>query len=547
MGIKLRVRNAQDDALVSSPSDCAGVPAACFHVLEGKCKTLGAGRTGGAVENGDDHGTGDVAVRVEDVLILLADAVHQTLMEGIDDTGTVPGFLLQVCIGGVEGAVAVGNIRGRRNIIGILHTAVDADTAGEAVAQSIGKVAAVGVATLAAGVEGITRLRAGGADLGVHIGMAAGGRRLGWLDGCGRFCRNGGIGGIGRLRGLRTSLIQDVELEAEVLLGALAGARVIGGERGLVSVPFQIDIAIAAGQLSAVDPEQLVGGVGGLYSPTALAGAVQIEVIIGFAVALGRSDAEGRAALSEFVAAIGIFGGGPNDGSVAGNDLVVGGGHIRAGNIVTGHFAHHSFAVALIIEDDFRTAGQAVRQDILIAGHRLGGRGRLGRTVGIGGGDVTFRNACAQQQEGQLGIVHKDVAHAGDGLDSVIAAQLPGIYRIFLHPFQEDSSALHDAAGAEQAGVAPADHVLEHQAGDIAVEIIFSVGFTVGIVVAAALTIGGVAATVVLGFSSGTEHHDVVLISASEALAFGPGVLTVPSIASIPIRSDGDTRVEGRD
>ena len=71
--------------------------------------------------------------------------------------------------------------------------------------------------------------------------------------------------------------------------------------------------------------------------------------------------------------------------------------------------------------------------------------------------------------------------------------------------------------------------MLEHQTGDIAVEIIFSVGFTVGVVVTAALTVGFVAATVVLGFSSGTEHHDVVLIRAIQTLAVGPGVLAVPA------------------
>ena len=91
----------------------------------------------------------------------------------------------------------------------------------------------------------------------------------------------------------------------------------------------------------------------------------------------------------------------------------------------------------------------------LVAGLGAGGDDaalhRHGAVVGVvgGGGDgVTHGSALARggvvavghllvkQQEGQLGIVHEHVAGAGDGLDRVVTAQLPGIYGVFLHPLE---------------------------------------------------------------------------------------------------------------
>jgi hypothetical protein len=43
---------------------------------------------------------------------------------------------------------------------------------------------------------------------------------------------------------------------------------------------------------------------------------------------------------------------------------------------------------------------------------------------------------CAEEQEGQLGVVHEDITGAGDLVDSIVTAQLPGIDRVCSHPLQ---------------------------------------------------------------------------------------------------------------
>ena len=103
--------------------------------------------------------------------------------------------------------------------------------------------------------------------------------------------------------------------------------------------------------------------------------------------------------------------------------------------------------------------------------------GNCGSGAGSGSGiarrgGVAAGNFRTQKQEAKLGVINKDVTHAGDRLDSVVSAHLPSVNGVFLHPLQEDGSAFHNAGGIEHfAGIAPAHHVLQHQTRHIAVEI----------------------------------------------------------------------------
>ncbi len=54
-----------------------------------------------------------------------------------------------------------------------------------------------------------------------------------------------------------------------------------------------------------------------------------------------------------------------------------------------------------------------------------------------------IRDLAVKEEESQLGVVNENVAIPLDRLHRVVAAQLPGIHRIQLHPFQQRVQALH--------------------------------------------------------------------------------------------------------
>ena len=160
--------------------------------------------------------------------------------------------------------------------------------------------------------------------------------------------------------------------------------------------------------------------------------------------------------------------------------------------------------------------------------------------IAAGGAHQVLGNLRAEQQEGQFGIVHKDISGAGDGLDRVITAQLPGVHRVFFHPLQQNIQTFHYAVAAPHgAGVAPADIDIQHNAGYITTKIVGFVGYFIGIIKPGAFAIGFVAASAVLADRGRAQHREVIFtISGGIALAVGPGMLPVPSGATIPIRAN---------
>ncbi len=166
-----------------------------------------------------------------------------------------------------------------------------------------------------------------------------------------------------------------------------------------------------------------------------------------------------------------------------------------------------------------------------------------GVSLTVGGSGIVCRNNCTEELEDQLGIVNKDVTGTGDGLDSIITAQLPGVHRVFFHPLQKDVLTLHDTFRAPHtAGIAPTDVDIQHDTGNVAVQVVLAVGDIVGIVEAAALAVSLVAAATVLRGCRGAEHHDVVF-GITFALGIGPGMLSVPG--TVPGGTNLRTGVEG--
>ena len=212
-----------------------------------------------------------------------------------------------------------------------------------------------------------------------------------------------------------------------------------------------------------------------------------------------------------------------------------------------------------------RCAGRGLEVDRSTVGNLLRRRGghaaRNGEFDGIGSGGIAAvtaagavalrgsrivrRNARAQKLEGQLRIVDEHVAHAGDGLHSVVAPHLPSVDGILSQPFQQDCAAFHDPGAAEtKLRIAPADQVLEDQPRDIAVQTLPKL---VGIITADAFAVGVVAAAAVLRDGGRTQHHDVVLIRAVQTLAVRPCVLPVPRFAAVPGRADERRGIERGD
>ena len=119
---------------------------------------------------------------------------------------------------------------------------------------------------------------------------------------------------------------------------------------------------------------------------------------------------------------------------------------------------------------------------------------RLSGGSGHGVGDI-----FVEEKECILGVVDEDIAGAGDGLNRVVAAQLPGVNGIVLHPLQKNFLAFDDAVGTPHSlGVAPTDIDIEHDTGHIAAHIILVAGLGVGVIVAAGFAVSLVAAASVL-------------------------------------------------
>ena len=162
----------------------------------------------------------------------------------------------------------------------------------------------------------------------------------------------------------------------------------------------------------------------------------------------------------------------------------------------------------------------------------------------IGGRGNARRNSLTKQQEGQFGVVYVDIAGSGDGLDRVVTAQLPGVNRVLFHPLEQNVLTFHNTGRTpHKLGIAPAGVNVEHDAGHVAAQVIISTARTVRIIIAAALTVGRVAAAGVFGGSCGTQHHDIIL-SITAALTVGPGVLTVPGRTASPLGANGDAGIK---
>ena len=168
-----------------------------------------------------------------------------------------------------------------------------------------------------------------------------------------------------------------------------------------------------------------------------------------------------------------------------------------------------------------------------------------------GGSGHQRRHIRAEQQERKFGIVNEDVAGAGNGLNGVVTTQLPGIHGVQLHPQQQNIQAFHNALRspggilAVAVDIAPTNIDIQENTGHVAAQIQRAVGFAVGIVIAATLTIGSIAAGGVFDGGGGAEHHDVVFIITSQALAVGPGMLTVER--TVPSGADLQTGIERGD
>ena len=266
----------------------------------------------------------------------------------------------------------------------------------------------------------------------------------------------------------------------------------------------------------------------------------------------------------------GIFGQGHNIAAVSscgGKRLTVvcvGNGHLGSGGKID-----LNGAVAGCVHDEAVAAlGHSCgAADQLIAGDHVA-LSRFCSDIGAGNGDSTHgavvdggcngvgfvsiagrgghagRDFLAEEQEGQLGIVNKNVTGAGDLLHNVITGQLPGIDGVFCHPVQKDVLALHHAACAPHIGsIAPACVHVERNTSHVAMQIATA---DVGIKVAGASAIGGITAAAVLVLSSGAKHHDVIFLTgAIGSFALRPGMLPVPGGAAIPSRTDGGAAVEG--
>ena len=292
---------------------------------------------------------------------------------------------------------------------------------------------------------------------------------------------------------------------------------------------------VIAGDRAAADGDihagQVVAGNGGSGQRLIVSGGVDDHLVAGFHFGNGRNgyllsevDADGnirRGRENELVT-------GTADGSGAAQQLIAGDLIAGSRSCSDGAARHGNRTPSGIIGD---------------CGDVIADRSR----DAAGGAGVVGRDLAAEHHEGQLGVVHEHITGAGDGLNRIVSAQLPGVNGVFFHPLQQDITAFHNAALAPHiGGVAPADIGVEHDTGYIAVEVIVAAGLTVGVIVAGGLTVGGVATGGVFAGGGGTQHHDIVLVLTAQTLTIGPGMLSVPA-ALTPLGTDGVAGIERGD
>ena len=186
------------------------------------------------------------------------------------------------------------------------------------------------------------------------------------------------------------------------------------------------------------------------------------------------------------------------------------------------------------------------------AGHRNSAVGSIvrGRSDVIGnctagGRIVAGRNIRIKQVKCQFRVVHEHIPGTCDGLNSIISAQFPSVNRVFLHPFQKNFLALHNAGSTPHiAGIAPTDINIQHNTGHITMEVIFSVRLIIGIIVAAGFTESFIATTAVFGGGCGSKHHNIIFVLTAQALTVRPGMLPVPGAAFTPTGTNRSTGIK---
>ena len=355
------------------------------------------------------------------------------------------------------------------------------------------------------------------------------------------------LGGVDALGSYESDLIAEAQGGNDGIgIAMAAGAAGVGGEAVLRGGGRGdgVGIAVADGvqdlMTADVDLAVLAVGAGGVAAFGAVGGLAVIGHRIGVlagGVLGGEIDADGAVGSGldpEGVAVAGHSGAAADDG-VAG-DLITGGGSGNDGG--AGQVDGTVGGVAGLGGDGVAFGAGIAAVTAAGAATAVGGF--------AGGGGHVGGNFPVIQQEGQLRVVNEDVTGAGDGFHGVVAAQLPGVDGVGDDPLQQNIQTFHDTARTPHGGLGPADMLVEHDAGNVAPEVVLAAGFGIGIVVAAAFAVGLIAAGTVLGRAGGAQHHDVVF-TVTGALAVGPGMLPVPGGAGVPAGADGQTGIEGRD
>ena len=408
----------------------------------------------------------------------------------------------------------------------------------------------------------------------VNIVVLAGGRNLllrndglaavGTLTAVGQACLAAGGGITGQLFGIGMFTIRGSQLEGVDF--SIAFFKTIGAEA--THVVFQILIVIAvvigtdAAQVNAIvalgdfpttaigegigQREAAAGGAGGHI--LAIHGEGAITVLVLFHVPNNRIGRGGKLAI--------ILRCGNID--ISGRIVDQNGAACRLGLAASGASAilivmgQHVLIVGLVAEATaFGLTG--------VGGVALGGAGRSGHHTGIevvvvalifslSGGSIHFGNILTKEQEGQFGIVNENITGTGDGLDRVITAQFPSINGVFFHPPQQDIQAFDNAVATPHgAGITPTDIDIQHNTGNVAMQVMLATGFGVGIVERGTFAISLVSAGRIHLGRGRTEHHDIVFtLTRSITLTIGPSVFTVPGIAGVPVRTKGLAGIEAR-
>ena len=335
---------------------------------------------------------------------------------------------------------------------------------------------------------------------------------------------NGGSLGLIRL-GTAADGIKDIlVLEAADLAGAglLAG---FGGGGLLGGGPITEGVGVGLGDLLAGLQRYIAHGA---YGVAGVAGFGAGGILL-IGKGLGVAGLSGGLAGGELLAALGAVG-------IAGVALFLAGGLLHIAKLGGG------------VGAGGRLGGAGVAGITGVAGVTgVTGAGVAAGGIAGGGGHI-LGSLSAEERPGQLGIGAQDTTDPEEGLDSVVSAHFPGIYGIFLHPFQQNIQILDDTAFAPGiAGIAPANISIQYDSCTIASdgEIIYCAA--IGIVVSGAFTISGVAAGRILADDRGTDHHDIVFVVSVKSLTVGPSMLFVVCITAIPCAADNSSGIEGRE